>query len=299
MTSILSRRAILWGIAGIVLIIVAWELYKTFAPADGVVIFAVDGERRSGIRILPRASNRSMPHILDMFTALFEPVSGAGTPTLINLVVLGIGRTLGYAAVGWIIALLVALVLALVMQRWRLAEWGILPWVVVSQTVPLIAFAPILATIGFQLNEQGVAWPQWLTVAVIASYLAFFPMTVGALRGLQSADRTQLELMRSYAAGYWATLVKLRLPAAVPHLLPALRLGATTAIIGAIVAEVSIGVGGGIGGLLIGVAGQGTSDPAKPWGPVFGAVVLGFIAVGVVALVGLLLRRFRRGEAPA
>lgn len=289
----------IFGIAGIVLLIVAWELYKVLAPADGVVIFAVEGERRSGIRILPRAGNRSMPHVWDMVTALFEPVSGAGTPTLINLVVLGIGRTLGYAAVGWIIALVIALVLALVMQRWRLAEWGILPWVVVSQTVPLIAFAPILATVGFQLNEQGVPWPQWLTVSVIASYLAFFPMTVGALRGLQAAEKTQLELMHSYAAGYWATLVKLRLPAAVPHLLPALRLGATTAIIGAIVAEVSIGVGGGIGGLLIGVAGQGTTDPAKPWGPVFGAVVLGFIAVGVVALIGLLLRRFRRGEAAA
>lgn len=289
----------IFGIAGIVLLIVVWELYKVLAPADGVVIFAVEGERRSGIRILPRAGNRSMPHVWDMVTALFEPVSGAGTPTLINLVVLGVGRTLGYAAVGWIIALVIALVLALVMQRWRVAEWGILPWVVVSQTVPLIAFAPILATVGFQLNEQGVPWPQWLTVSVIASYLAFFPMTVGALRGLQAAEKTQTELFRTYAAGYWSTLVKLRLPAAVPHLLPALRLGATTAIIGAIVAEVSIGVGGGIGGLLIGVAGQGTTDPAKPWGPVFGAVALGFIAVGVVALIGLLLRRFRRGEAAA
>ncbi|HWH97110.1 MAG TPA: ABC transporter permease subunit [Pseudolysinimonas sp.] len=295
----MTRKAVLWGLAGIVLIIVVWELYKNFAPADGIVLFAVDGERRSGIRVLPRASDRAMPHIWDMFAALFQPVSGQGTPVLINLVALGVGRTLGYAAVGWIIALVVALVLALVMQRWRVAEWGVLPWVVVSQTVPLIAFAPILATVGFQLNEQGIAWPQWLTVSVIASYLAFFPMTVGALRGLKAPERTQLELMRTYAAGYWATLVKLRLPAAVPHLLPALRLGATTAIIGAIVAEVSIGVGGGIGGLLIGVAAQGTSDPAKPWGPVFGAVALGFIAVGVVAVIGLLLRRFRRQEATA
>ncbi len=299
MLSTATRRAILWGIVGVVLIVVVWELYKNFAPDDGIVLFAVEGERRSGIRVLPRASDRAMPHIGDMFLALFQPVSGAGTPMLLNLVGLGVLRTLGYAAVGWAIALAVALVLALVMQRFRLAEWGVLPWVVVSQTVPLIAFAPILATIGYQLNDQGIPWPQWLTVAVIASYLAFFPMTVGALRGLKAPERTQLELMHTYAAGYWATLVKLRLPAAVPYLLPALRLGATTAIIGAIVAEVSIGVGGGIGGLLIGVAGQGTVDPAKPWGPVFGAVVLGFVAVGIVALLGLLLRRFRRTEAPA
>jgi len=295
----MRRKAIVWGLIGLALVVVVWELYKTFAPDDGIIIGAVEGERRSGIRILPRASDRAMPHIWDMFAKLFETTSGEGTPVLINLVALGVGRTLGYAAVGWLIALVVAMLLALVMQRWRIAEWGVLPWVVVSQTVPLIAFAPILATIGFQLNEQGIAWPQWLTVAVIASYLAFFPMTIGALRGLKAPDRTQLELMRSYASGYWGTLLKLRLPAAVPHLLPALRLGATTAIIGAIVAEVSIGMGGGIGGLLVGLAGQGTSDPAKPWGPVFGAVALGFIAVGIVALIGLLLRRFRRGEATA
>lgn len=295
----MTRKALLWGIAGLVLVVLLWEAYKLLAPADGVVVGAIEGERRSGVRILPRSSDRSMPHVGDMLAALLQPVSGAGTPILINAVAIGVIRTFGYAAAGWVIALVVALLLALVMQRWRLAEWGVLPWVVVSQTVPLIAFAPILATIGFQLTQQGIPWPPWLTVAVIASYLAFFPMTVGALRGLNAPDRTQIELMRSHAAGYWQTLVKLRFPAAVPHLLPALRLGATTAVIGAIVAEVSIGMGGGIGALLIGVAGQGTTDPAKPWGPVFGAVALGFMAVGVVALIGLALRRFRRGEAPS
>ncbi len=289
-------RAVLWGIAGIVILAVLWELYKFFGPADGVVIFS-DGSRNSGLRILPRANDRSMPHLWDMITALGEPMSGPGTPILINTVVNATFRSFGWASAGWAIAIVVAAILALAMQRWRIVEWGILPWVVVSQTVPLIAFAPVLSIIGAQLRDQGVDWPQWLTVAIVASYLAFFPITIGMLRGLQSAERTQLELMRSYAAGYWSTLVKLRLPAAVPYLLPALRLGAAAAVIGTLVAEVSVGQGGGIGTLLVGVAGSsGTSDPAKPWGPVLGALALGLAAAGVVALIGLVLARFRRGE---
>ncbi len=183
------------------------------------------------------------------------------------------------------------------MQRWRLAEWGLLPWIVVSQTVPLIAFAPIIASIGSQIDRGGTPWPQWLSVAVIASYLSFFPIAVGVLRGLEAPDRIHLDLMRTYAAGYWSTLLHLRLPAAVPHLLPALRLAAASAVVGAVVAEVSIGMRGGIGRMLIQLAGQGSSDPAAPWGPTFGSIALGLVAAGSVALIGVGLKNYRRGEA--
>jgi NitT/TauT family transport system permease protein len=184
------------------------------------------------------------------------------------------------------------------MQRWRLAQRGLLPWIVVSQTVPLIAFAPLLSSIGTQIDRAGVVpWPQWLSVAVIASYLAFFPVAVGVLRGLDSPDRAHLDLMRSYAAGYWPTLLRLRIPAAVPHLLPALRLAAANAVVGAVVAEVSIGMRGGIGRMLIQLAGQGSSDPSAPWGPTFGSIAMGLVAAGSVAILGLVLANYRRGEA--
>ena len=88
----------------------------------------------------------------------------------------------------------------------------------------------------------------------------------------------------------------LRLPAAVPHLLPALRLAAASAVVGAVVAEVSIGLRGGIGRMLIQLAGQASSDPAAPWAPTFGTVVIGLVAAAGVALIGVTLRRFRRGE---
>ena len=297
----MSRAAasVLWGVLGVLAVMVAWELYKFLGPADGFVVGAVDGETSSGVMILPRTNDRAMPHLWEMGARLFQSTSGGSTPPLIVPVVTAALTTLGIAAVGWLIGVAVGVILGVVMQRYRLAEWGLLPWIVVSQTVPLIAFAPLLASIGSQIDRGGFPWPQWLSVAVIASYLAFFPVAIGVLRGLETPDRIHLDLMRSYASGYWSTLFRLRLPAAVPHLLPALRLAAASAVLGAVVAEVSIGMRGGIGRMLIQLAGQASSDPAAPWGPTFGSIALGLVAAGSVALLGLGLKNYRRGEATA
>ncbi len=289
--------AFAWGAVGILAVAVIWEAYKFLGPAEGIVVGNTAGETGSGLMILPRTNDRAMPHIWEMFARLFQSTSGGDTPPLIVSVVSAVALTLGIAAVGWLIGVAVGMLLGLVMQRWRLAEWGILPWIVVSQTVPLIAFAPVVNAIGTQASRGGAPWPQWLSVAIIASYLAFFPVAVGALRGLGAPDRIHLDLMRSYAAGYLPSLVRLRLPAAVPYLLPALRLAAANAVVGAVVAEVSIGMRGGIGRMLIQLAGQASSDPSAPWGPTFGSIAMGLVAAGSVAVLGLLLANYRRGEA--
>lgn len=291
--------AVAWGAAGILLVAVVWEAYKAFGPAQGVLVGATAGETGSGLLILPRTNDRAMPHIWEMFARLFQSTSGGDTPPLIVSVISAAALTLGIAAVGWLIGVAVGMLLGIVMQRWRLAEWGLLPWIVVSQTVPLIAFAPVVNALGTQIARGGPPWPQWLSVAIIASYLAFFPVAVGALRGLAAPDRIHLDLMRSYAAGDAATLLRLRLPAAVPYLLPALRLAAANAVVGAVVAEVSIGMRGGIGRMLIQLAGQGSSDPSAPWGPTFGSIAMGLVAAGSVAILGLVLANYRRGEATA
>lgn len=291
--------ALAWGVLGVFAVLAAWELYKFLGPAEGFVVGAVAGDTGSGVMILPRTHDRAMPHLWEMVARLFQSASGGNTPPLIVPVVTAALTTLGIAAVGWVIGVAVGALLGLLMQRWRLAEWGLLPWIVVSQTVPLIAFAPLVASIGVQIDRGGTPWPQWLSVAVIASYLAFFPVAVGVLRGLEAPDRIHLDLMRTYAVGYRATLFRLRLPAAVPFLLPALRLAAANAVVGAVVAEVSVGMRGGIGRMLIQLAGQGSSDPAAPWGPTFGSIALGLAAAGSVALLGFGLKNYRRGEATA
>lgn len=294
-----SPAAWIWGGVGIVALVALWELYKWLGPDDGVVVGARDDDPRAGLRILPRTHDRAMPHVWTMLTRLFAPTAGVDTPPLWQAVASATLLTLGIAALGWLLGVVVGFALALAMQRWRIVEWGLLPWIIVSQTVPLIAFAPVVASIGNQINRGGFPWPQWLSVAVIGSYLAFFPVAIGALRGLNAPERIHLDLMHSYAVGYGATLRKLRLPAAVPHLLPAMRLAAAAAVVGVVVAEVSIGMRGGLGRMLIQFAGQASADPAIPWAPIFGAVLLGLIAAGSVALLGAGLRPYRRGEVVA
>ncbi|GAA3906272.1 ABC transporter permease [Microbacterium invictum] len=278
-----------WGLAGVMAVAALWELYKWLAPADGVLI--------GDTRILPRTTDLAMPHIGDMLTRLLEPVTAAphANPLWLDVTLAAL-LTLGIAAVGWLVGVVVGIGLALVMQHWRIAEWGLLPWIVLSQTVPLIAFAPIVKSWGSRVEIGAFEWEDWMSVALIASYLAFFPIAIGALRGLQSPDRIHLELMHTYAAGSLATLTKLRFPAAVPYLIPALRLGAANAVVGAVVAEVSTGLQGGIGRILIQYAGQASGDPAKAWGPIFGAIALGLVAAGSVALLGVILKNYRRVE---
>lgn len=281
-----------WGIAGVLFIALIWEGYKFFGPDNGVLI----GE----LRVLPRTTDLAMPHLWDMMVRLAEPVTRAdGALPLWAVVALAALTTLGIAAAGWAVGVIVGIAFALLMQRWRLAEFGLLPWIVISQTVPLIAFAPVVKSWGSRVEIGSFEWQDWMSVALIASYLAFFPITVGALKGLQSPDRIHVELFETYASGYWPTLLRLRLPASVPYLLPALRLGAANAVIGAVVAEVSTGLQGGIGRLLIQFAGQASGDPSKAWGPIFGAIVLGLVAAGSVALLGVILKDYRRTEEAA
>ncbi|MET0767337.1 MAG: ABC transporter permease subunit, partial [Aeromicrobium sp.] len=246
-----------------------------------------------------RASDLAMPHVWTMVERLFDPIMGT-TGDLMWQGILDAGLfSLRLAATGWVIGVVVGMLLALSMQRFAVAEASVLPWIVLSQTVPLVAIAPLVRRWGSEITIGGFEWESEHSVAVIAAYLAFFPVAVGALRGLKSPDATHLDLMHTYGIGWGRTLLRLRLPASVPHLLPALRLAAAAAVIGTVVAEVSIGLTGGIGRLVIEYAQSASSDPAKPWAPIFGAIAVGLVAAGFVSLIGLLLKPYRRSEVPA
>jgi NitT/TauT family transport system permease protein len=285
-------RAVLLGLAGVVLLGAAWEAYKAIAPATGVVL--------GGVTVLPRTSDLAMPHLWTMAQRALEPVVAVpGSPPLWLAVLQASGMTLAVAGVGWIVGLVVGFAIAVLMQRFRTAESALLPWVVLSQTVPLIALAPIVRRWGVFIRFGEVHWQDWMSVAVIASYLAFFPISIGALRGFGSPDRAHLDLMRSYGVGWWTTFVRLRLPASVPYLLPALRLAAVNAVVGTVVAEVSIGLTGGVGRMIVEFGASGSSDPAKGWAPMGGAVIVGLVAALAVVLVGVLLRRYRTMEVTA
>ena len=291
MTSTRLRRFGLW-IAAVALLGVIWELYKFVGPATGVDV--------AGLQILPRTTDLAMPHLADMLTRALEPVNSAvGSPPVWQSALLAGLSSLLTASAGLLLGGIVGVGLALLMQRFRLAEAAMLPWLILSQTVPLIALAPLIVSWGGRVQIGSFEWERWMSVAVIAAYLAFFPIAVGALRGFNSPVATQIELMHSYAAGWWKILVFLRLPASVPYLLPALRLGAASAIIGTVVAEVSTGAKGGIGRLIIEYAQSGSSDPAKAYAQIAVAILMGLFAAGLVALLGASLGRYRREEVAA
>jgi NitT/TauT family transport system permease protein len=173
----------------------------------------------------------------------------------------------------------------------------VLPFVIMSQTVPIVAFAPLVSAWGGKLKVGSGEWQPWMSVATISAFLAFAPMAVGLLRGLQAAPPAAVELMRSLAANSRATLWKLRLPAAVPFLIPALRLAAAGAVVGAIVAEISLGRSGGIGRLTFEYSRAATSDPAKVYVALVGAAVLGLAMALLVGVVDAVASRGRPESA--
>lgn len=272
-------------VLSMVLLAAGWEAYKALGPQDGGNLL--------GWKILPRAKDRVMPHVGDMLSRLDDPVNRATDETVAVTVLKGVWFSLRLVLLGFGIGLAVGLLLAVLMTRFKVAERAVLPYLVVSQTVPLIALAPLVAGWGGKLSLFGTEWPRWMSAVVLGAFLSFFPTSVGALRGLQSPSAASLELMDSLAAPWHRTLFTLRFPSAVPYLVPAMKLGAANAVIGVVVAEISIGMRGGVGRLVIEYARATTSDPALVYTAVFGAAVLGLAMAGLVALADLYFMRNR------
>jgi NitT/TauT family transport system permease protein len=286
----LTRFRRVWTFAlALILVAVVWELYKVIGPEDGGTVF--------DWTILPRANDTAMPHVWEMVSRYGQPENRASDTPILVVVLRGAWFTFRIALAGLALGTAVGLGLAVLMARYKVVERGLLPYLVLSQTVPLIALAPLVVSWGGRLHVGAFEWPRWLSAAVLGAFLAFFPVAVGTLKGLTSTPPASLELMDSYAASWRQTLFKLRFPAALPYIVPALKLAATASVVGVVVAEISTGLAGGIGRLIIEYAREATSDPAKVFTAVFGAAALGLVMAGIVALVDLVGMRNRPREA--
>ncbi len=281
------RRTFLFCVA-IALVAAVWELYKLVGPEDGGSVL--------GLEIIPKSSDRAMPHTWDILRRLGEPENrGGGDP--IWFTVAGYAwYTFRLSFVGLVLGGIVGVSLAVVMARFRLAERGLLPWIIMSQTVPLIALAPQVVSWSGRVDLFGWEWPRWASVCVLAAFLSFFPVAVGTLRGLKSAPVAAVELMDSYAASWSKTLFKLRFPAAVPHIIPALKLAATLSVVGVIVSEISTGIRGGIGRAVISYLQASTGDPEKLYAAILGAAALGMTLFGMVVALDVIVMRDRPRE---
>ncbi|MCH2421885.1 MAG: ABC transporter permease subunit [Acidimicrobiales bacterium] len=278
-------RVVVATAIALLLVVGIWEGYKWVGQQTG------DYWPGTSIDLPASTDDLTMPHAADIAEELFEEVRDGRARLPLFLFLLKKGWfTLQEAAIGFTLGLTVGLGLAILMLRWRVAERGLLPWINVSQTVPLIALAPIVVTWGRQQDL-----PDMLSISLIAAYLTFFPVAVSALRGLQSPDSDHVELMRSYAAPWWTVLVKLRLPAARVYLFPALKIAATLSVVGAIVGEISIGTKTGLGRAILEYAQRYAVSPERLYASVIGAAVLGLLVFGLVSLAEWIVVR-RTGE---
>jgi NitT/TauT family transport system permease protein len=243
--------AVLWGL---------WEAWRWLGIRFGITF---------PFEVTPTA----MPHIHTILQALFEPARVNG-PLLISVLLKSALFTAKEAATGFALGASVGFLLGVVLAHSRLLQRGFLPYIVASQTVPILAIAPMV-----------VVWLKsgWISVAVIAAYLTFFPVTINTLRGLHAVDRRALELMRSYAAGPWTVLWKLRVPASLPYLFTALKVSATASVVGAIVGELPSSIQDGLGGAILNFSQYYSIEPNQLWATNIVAAVTG-IAFFLVVL---------------
>jgi len=270
---------------------VVWTAYKAVGAGTG-------GLWPGTTRALPvPTDDATLPPFLSILTRFVAPQRTGDPHPLWQYLLDAAVFTFREAFVGFVAGVVIGMLLAMLMLRSRWLERGVLPWIVVSQTVPLIALAPVVMAWGNKVRLPFATWEPWMSVSVIATYLTFFPVAVNGLRGLTSPTPTSMELMRSYAASPRATLLKLRLPSAVPYLIPALKLAATASVVGAIVGEISAGLRGGLGRLIIDYAQQYLTDPPRLYCAVLAAGLLGVVCVGLVDVLDRVLMRHRPREA--
>ena len=190
---------------------------------------------------------------------------------------------------GFVMGTLLGLVLSVCIVHSRTLDRALLPWIVASQTVPVLAIAPIVLVILGSLGFAGVA-PK----AVIAMYLCFFPVTVAMVQGLRSPQRIETEMLHTYAATRWQALWLLRLPAALPFLFPALRVGIAAGLVGAMVAELPTGAVAGLGARLL--TGSYYGNTVQIWSALVMSALLGLTLTTLVAgLERVVLRNRSQG----
>jgi NitT/TauT family transport system permease protein len=182
--------------------------------------------------------------------------------------------TLSATFVGFVLGTGFGMVLAMLIVHVRVLEKSLLPWVICSQMVPILAVAPIIIVVLGSIGLRGL-----LPKSLISAYLCFFPVTIGMVKGLTSPDPIQRDLMRTWSATPWQVLWKLRLPASVPFLFASLKVAITISLVGAIVAELPTGAQAGIGARLL--AGSYYGQTLQIWAALLAAALLSAILVGV------------------
>lgn len=265
------RRGFTRALAVVVLLVALlgfYELYRWIWSSTGWTWpFVVD--------------DTTMPHLSTIVKAFGQPAQ-VNQPALITVLFHKSLFTAKEAVVGFALGAVIGFLLGVVLVHSRLLQRGFLPYIVASQTIPILAIAPMVVV--WVNPKLPPSLSGWGSVAVIAAYLTFFPVAINTLRGLQSADRRALELMRTYAASRWTVLWKLRVPSSLPYVFSALRIAATASVVGAIIGELPSGLQSGLGGAILNFNQYYSIEPQELWATNIVAAALGIIFFVVVVL---------------
>ena len=217
------------------------------------------------------------PH--QVLAGLWDGVAGQKITSKRSLVYHG-WVTLSATMAGFVLGTAAGLILAIGIVHSRAMDMSVMPWAIASQTIPILAIAPMVIVVLASLGIKGL-----LPKAIIAAYLSFFPVLVGMVKGLRAPDAMQLDLMRTYNANRAETFWKLRLPSSMPYLFASLKVGIAAALVGTIVAELPAGATQGLGARLL--SGSYYGQTIQIWAALFAAATL---AAGLVVAVGAIER---------
>ena len=188
--------------------------------------------------------------------------------------------TLSATLLGFAFGTALGIILAVGIVFSKSMDMSVMPWVITSQTIPILAIAPMIIVV---LNAVGVSG--LLPKAIISMYLSFFPVVVGMVKGLRSPDQMQLDQMRTWSAPKTTSFWKLRLPSSMPYLFASLKIGVAASLVGAIVGELPTGAVAGLGARLL--AGSYYGQTIQIWSALICAAIL---AASLVAIIGVIER---------
>ncbi|WP_117191675.1 ABC transporter permease [Rhizobium terrae] len=197
--------------------------------------------------------------------------------------------TLSSTVAGFTMGTLLGILIAVGIVHVKALDRSLMPWIIASQTVPILAVAPMVIVVLGAVNITGL-----LPKALISTYLSFFPVAVGMVKGLRSPELIQLDLMRTYHASAGQTFWKLRVPASIPFLFTSMKVAIAASLVGAIVGELPTGAVAGIGSKLL--AGAYYSQTIDIWAALIAGSVLAALLVTIVGIVGKIVDRSMGGR---
>ncbi len=180
---------------------------------------------------------------------------------------------------GFLLGTIVGVLGAISIVYSRVMDMSLMPWAIISQTVPIVALAPMIIVLSSQLGIEGRGVPK----AIISAYLCYFPVLVGMTKGLRTPSPSQIDLLNTYNASKWETFIKLRLPSSVPYLFTSLKIGIAAALVGTIVGELPTGAISGLGARIL--IGDQFGTPLAIWAALLAAAILAGVLVTLLDLL--------------